>query len=84
MPIAGGLVFGYALIRTGSLAVPIGLHWGGNWAQSVWTVRLSDEQLRALTAPDLLPHLPYLAALALACLMVRATPRELGLSTSVR
>jgi hypothetical protein len=87
------LVFGYALVRTGSLAVPIGLHWGGNWAQSVlfglgqppgstaavWTMTVSDDQARALTAPDLLPHLPYLVALGLACVIVRAMPRDLGL-----
>jgi membrane protease YdiL (CAAX protease family) len=89
MPAIGGLVFGYALVRTGSLAVPIGLHWGGNWAQAVlfglghapddsaavWIMPLSDGQVRALTAPDLLPNLPYLIALALTCLFVRLTPR---------
>jgi membrane protease YdiL (CAAX protease family) len=91
MPALGGLVFGYALVRTRSLAVPIGLHWGGNWAQSVlfglgqspdhsgavWIMPLSGEQVGALTAPDLLPNLPYLVALALACMLVRLTPRGL-------
>lgn len=90
MPAIGGLVFGYALVRTGSLAVPIGLHWGGSWAQSVlfglghvpdhsgavWIMPLSDAQVRALTAPDLLPNLPYLVALVLACLLVRLMPRD--------
>ena len=94
MPTVGGLVFGYALVRTGSLAVPIGLHWGGNWAQSVlldlghpadqtaavWTMPLSEDQMRTLVAPDLLPHLPYLAALGLAFILIRATPRGLGLT----
>lgn len=89
MPAAGGLVFGYAVVRTGSLAVAIGLHWGGNWAQAVllglghgpeshavWVMPLGSDQVRALTAPDLLPHLPYLTALALAVLFVRlAAPR---------
>jgi hypothetical protein len=95
MPTVGGLVFAYALVRTGSLAVPIGLHWGGNWAQSVllglghpagqtvavWTMPLSEDQVRRLVAPDLLPHLPYLGALGLAFLFVQATPRGLGLTT---
>ena len=95
MPALGGLVFGYALVRTGSLAVPIGLHWGGNWAQSVllglghaparssavWVMPLSGEQIHALTAPDLLPNLPYLVALALAWLAVRCTPRGLVRAT---
>jgi membrane protease YdiL (CAAX protease family) len=98
MPALGGLVFGYALVRTGSLAVPIGLHWGGNWAQSVlfglghspdhsgavWIMPLSGEQVGALTAPDLLPNLPYLVALALACLLVRLTPRGLGRAIPAR
>jgi membrane protease YdiL (CAAX protease family) len=92
MPAIGGLVFGYALVRTGSLAVPVGLHWGGNWAQSVllglghtadhsravWIMPLSPEQIHTLTTPDLLPNLPYLAALALIALGVRLTPRGLA------
>ena len=32
MPALGGLIFGYSLLRTGGLALPLGLHWGGNWA----------------------------------------------------
>jgi membrane protease YdiL (CAAX protease family) len=31
MPL-GGLIFGSALLRSGGLALPLGLHWGGNWA----------------------------------------------------
>lgn len=95
MPALGGLVFGYALVRTGSLAVPVGLHWGGNWAQSVllglghtpdhsaavWIMPLSGEQIHALTAPDLLPNLPYLTALALIAVSVRLTPRGLVSAT---
>lgn len=94
MPALGGLVFGYALVRTGSLAVPIGLHWGGNWAQSVllglghspahsgaiWITPLSGEQVHALTAPDLLPNLPYLVTLALIYAAVRLTPRGLAVA----
>jgi hypothetical protein len=78
MAMSGGLVFGYALQRSGSLVLPIGLHCGGNAVQAVvlglgqpvgpgamWVMPLNDLQARALTAPDLLPHLPYLAALGL-------------------
>jgi uncharacterized protein len=79
-PSLGGLVFGYALIRSGGLILPIGVHWGGNWAMvglfgwhtpdpsggpaAVWTAEVTSAQLTTLTAPDLLPHLPYLAAMA--------------------
>jgi len=87
MPTLGGLVFGYALVRTGSLAVPVGLHWGGNWMQSavlglghaptsdaILIMPLSAEQLRILSAPDVLPHLPYLVALGMMALLVWAAP----------
>ena len=30
----GGLLFGYAAVRSGGLALPIGLHLGGNWVQA--------------------------------------------------
>lgn len=29
-----GLLFGYAFVKTGSLALPIGLHWGWNFTQA--------------------------------------------------
>jgi len=87
MPTLGGLVFGYALVRTGSLAVPIGLHWGGNWMQSavlglghapssdaILIMPLSAEQVRILSAPDVLPHLPYLVALGMMTLLVWVLP----------
>ena len=57
MPALGGLVFGYALVRTGGLALPIGLHWGGNWVQ-------------ALT-PERIPRFGYILALAVMALLVR-------------
>ena len=34
MPTLGGLLFGWAAVRSGGLALPIGLHLGGNWVQS--------------------------------------------------
>ena len=33
MSVAGGLLFGWAAVRSGGLALPIGLHLGGNWVQ---------------------------------------------------
>ncbi|MGH3863080.1 CPBP family intramembrane glutamic endopeptidase [Actinokineospora sp.] len=79
MSLLGGVVFAYALLRSGGLPLAIGLHWGGNWAMSslfgpgagsVWSADLSQAQVAALTAPDLGPHLPYLAALAVIGLVV--------------
>ncbi|WP_436493525.1 CPBP family intramembrane glutamic endopeptidase [Actinokineospora sp. HUAS TT18] len=79
MSLLGGLVFAYALLRSGGLPLVIGLHWGGNWAMSslfgsgagaVWSADFSHAQLAALTAPDLGPHLPYLAALAVIALVI--------------
>ena len=76
MPALGGLVFGYAALRTGGLALPIGLHLGGNWIQAsvlglgvergsaLWSASLGAEQIRSLSAPDMVPHLPYLLGLA--------------------
>jgi hypothetical protein len=77
-----------AALRAGSLALPIGLHCGGNWAgqwlfgfglpagaggrnaEAVWVATVSGEQLRAVVAPDLGPHLPYLGALAITVAIV--------------
>jgi uncharacterized protein len=33
MPTLGGLLFAWATVRSGGLALPIGLHLGGNWVQ---------------------------------------------------
>jgi uncharacterized protein len=93
MPTLGGMVFGWAAVRTRGLALPIGLHLGGNWVQvalvsfkplqgtmppTLWTARLSDAQLQALYAPDLLPHLPYIAALLTCALIVQQHHRPLN------
>ena len=34
MPTLGGLLFAWAAVRSGGLALPIGLHLGGNWVQA--------------------------------------------------
>jgi len=79
-PAAGGLLFGWAAVRTGGLSLSIGLHWGGNWIQAgiagfspaadltgpqaLWRIPITDADFRLLMAPDLLPRLPYFAAMA--------------------
>lgn len=76
-PMLGGLLFGAAALWTRGLALPTGLHFGANWINAsvlglgfaeggaLWSAPLTDAQVQALTAPDLGPNLPYLAALAL-------------------
>ena len=79
MPALGGVLFALAAQRTGGLALPIGLHLGGNWIQGsvlafqlegqpvfsavVWRAELSRAQFTVLTAPDLPDHLPFLTML---------------------
>lgn len=92
MPALGGLIFGYARLRSRGMMLPIGLHWGANWAilslfgwhiadanagdtRTVWVASATRTQADALIAPDLLPHLPYLAAIATMALLVWRYPR---------
>lgn len=85
LPALGGLVFGLALIRTGGLALPLGLHLGGNWIQAsvlrlggpaegapsaLFTAPLTTTQAQELWSPDLLPHVPYLFVMVLAAIVV--------------
>jgi membrane protease YdiL (CAAX protease family) len=81
MPALGGILFGLAALRTGGLALPIGLHLGGNWVQAnvlsfrpevhgrmpeaLWTAPVSRSQFHALTAPDLLVHVPFITVMVL-------------------
>jgi len=88
MPALGGVVFGWAAVRTRGLALPIGLHLGGNWVQSSlltlrplhdsapagpWTARLSDAQFQALHAPDLQVHLPYIVTILAIAFLVHVS-----------
>jgi membrane protease YdiL (CAAX protease family) len=78
MPTMGGIVFGWAAVRTNGLALPIGLHLGGNWVQAsifslqpvgasepgaLWTVYVTDVQQHSLYAPDFSAHAPYIVAM---------------------
>jgi membrane protease YdiL (CAAX protease family) len=88
LPTLGGLLFGVAAIRTGGLALPLGLHLGGNWVQAsvlglgasgvhpdaLFTAALTPLQTTTLTAPDLVPQLPYLLAVGAAALVVTRWP----------
>jgi membrane protease YdiL (CAAX protease family) len=91
MPALGGVVFGWLAVRTRGLALPIGLHLGGNWIQAavfsfrspsdagptaVWTAYLTGAQQWALYAPDLPSHLPFIVTMVLAVVLLR---RALGL-----
>jgi membrane protease YdiL (CAAX protease family) len=82
MPALGGLLFAWAAVRSGGLALPLGLHLGGNWVQASlavfaplssteplrasWRIPISAADVQTLTAPDLLPRLPLLVAFAAA------------------
>jgi len=96
MPTIGGLLFGWAAVRSSGLSLPIGLHLGGNWVQGsvvgfvtdgspgfvpgLWSVRVTPNDVQLLTAPDLLPHLPQLAALALAAVLVWRSDKRIQAS----
>jgi membrane protease YdiL (CAAX protease family) len=79
MPALGGVLFGWAALRSQGLALPIGLHLGGNWVQAsvlsfqphgvpasaVWTAQVSGADAQILFAPEFLAHLPFMCAVLL-------------------
>jgi membrane protease YdiL (CAAX protease family) len=100
-PTLGGLLFGWAALRSRGLSLPLGLHLGGNWVQAslagfapnemasdapvqaLWRIPISADDVRALTAPDIGPQLPYLVAVVLAAaatsrLLRRSSPDRLS------
>ena len=91
MPALGGLLLGWTAVRTNGLALPIGLHLGGNWVQAsvlsfqshgdappatLWTARLTDTQLQTLYAPELVTHLPFIVVMVMAAIAVRSALRS--------
>lgn len=97
LPALGGLVFGLAALRSGGLALPIGLHLGGNWVQAsvvglgsfpdapvtaMWIAPLTAAQAQALYAPDLPRHVPYLLAIILAASLLARTSRAPHIGTA--
>jgi len=96
LPALGGIVFGVATLRTNGLALPLGLHLGGNWIQAsvlsfaalgdgqptaLFVAPLTPAQVQQLWSPDLLPRAPYLVAMAVAGLLVALWPRGAGAAT---
>jgi membrane protease YdiL (CAAX protease family) len=86
MPMLGGVVFGWASVRTKGLALPTGLHLAGNWVQAsvfsfqlpgesvpkaLWTAYVTEIQQRFLHGPDFGAHVPYVVTTAAAMLVVR-------------
>jgi membrane protease YdiL (CAAX protease family) len=86
MPALGGVVFGWLAVRTRGLALPIGLHLGGNWVQgavfsfragpdtgsaAAWTAYVTESQQWALYGPDLASHLPFIVTMFLAVVVLR-------------
>ncbi len=84
MPAVGGGVFGWTAVRTKGLALPIGLHLGGNWVQAsvlsfqpdadvlpmtLWTAPVTNLQSQSLYAPDMGTHVPYIAAMFVATML---------------
>jgi membrane protease YdiL (CAAX protease family) len=74
---AGGVVFAWAAVRSGGIALPLGLHLGGNWVQAsvavfvpqdgaahvLWRIPITSADVASLTAPDLPVRLPYFIAI---------------------
>ena len=86
LPALGGLVFSLAFIRTGGMAMPLGLHLGGNWIQAsvlrlgeaphgapaaLFTAPLTTAQAHELWSPDLLPQVPYLCVVVTTAVLLR-------------
>ena len=46
-----GLLFGLCFMRTGSLALPVGLHMGWNWAMGALGVAVSGVESKGWWAP---------------------------------
>ena len=85
MPALGGVLFGWAAVRSKGLALPIGLHLGGNWVQAsvlsvqpqsagrpstLWVGRVTDDQLQVLYAPEFSTHAPFMATMIVATVAV--------------
>lgn len=65
-----GLHLGGNWVQQSVLGLGHPLHTPGLPASALWTAPLDATQMRVLVAPDLLPHLPYLVAIAMAAVFV--------------
>lgn len=103
MSTLGGLLFGWATVHSGGLALPLGLHIGGNWVQmslagfvpagsagtqveALWRIPVSASDISLLSAPDLVPRIPYIAAVMLVAVLITRLggAATTGLKASVR
>ena len=86
MPTLGGLLFAWAAVRSDGLALPLGLHLGGNWVQTsiagfsttpempvqaLWRIPIGISDASWLFGPDLVPRLPYVAAVVVAAALTK-------------
>ncbi|MEV0563762.1 type II CAAX endopeptidase family protein [Dactylosporangium sp. NPDC050588] len=86
-PAIGAVVFGVAALRTGSIALPLGLHLGWNWTQWHFFTFPADDNPVGLWNPLVMPwhtehpaafRIGYAAAMTLALLFVLFTTRRSG------
>jgi membrane protease YdiL (CAAX protease family) len=86
-PAVGAVVFGVAALRTGSIALPLGLHLGWNWAQWHFFTFPADDNPVGLWNPLVTPwhadhpivfRAGYLVAMGVALLIVVLATRRGG------
>lgn len=86
-PLVGAVVFGVAALRTGSIALPLGLHLGWNWTQWHFFTFPTDDNPTGLWTPLISPHyagspapfrIGYLVAMTVALLTIAALTRRPG------
>ncbi|MCP2328263.1 hypothetical protein HDA40_006770 [Hamadaea flava] len=84
-PLVGAIVFGVAALRTGGIALPLGLHLGWNWMQWQFFTFPGDDNPIGLWNPIVTAHyadnpavfrLGYLVAMTVALLVVLAITRK--------
>ncbi|WP_146169400.1 CPBP family intramembrane glutamic endopeptidase [Actinoplanes italicus] len=56
-PLVGAIVFGFAAVRTGGIALPLGLHLGWNWTQWHFFTFPADDNPVGLWTPLVSAHL---------------------------
>nr|BFE59378.1 CPBP family glutamic-type intramembrane protease [Dactylosporangium thailandense] len=84
-PLIGAVVFGFAALRTGSIALPLGLHLGWNWTQWQFFTLPGDDNPIGLWTPLISAHyagnpvpfrIGYLVAMSLALVAIALLTRR--------
>ncbi|WP_413776343.1 type II CAAX prenyl endopeptidase Rce1 family protein [Micromonospora sp. DR5-3] len=84
-PLIGAIVFGVAALRTGSIALPLGLHLGWNWTQWHFFTLPGDDNPTGLWTPLISAQhagspapfrIGYLVAMTVALLAIAAMTRQ--------